>query len=113
MPRCSKCGEPLEKDDLFCMVCGSKAIPGLEASHTSTQTIKGGSDRYISSSGTKKLYRSKKDRVVLGVCGGIGEYLDIDPSIIRILFILVFFFSSGLPLLAYILFGLVIPEAPE
>ena len=113
MSRCPKCGEPLERDDLFCMVCGSKVIPDLKAPGTSNQTIKSQPNKYISTSGAKKLYRSRNDRVVLGVCGGIGEYLDIDPAIIRILFILVFLFSSGLPLLAYILFALFVPEQPE
>jgi len=39
----------------------------------------------------KILYRSKKNRVVGGVCGGIGEYFDIDPTLIRLLAILAFF----------------------
>ncbi|MDD4248763.1 MAG: PspC domain-containing protein, partial [Methanosarcina sp.] len=33
----------------------------------------------------KKLYRSKKSRIIAGVCGGIGEYLDVDPTLIRLL----------------------------
>ena len=57
----------------------------------------------------KKLYRSKKDRKIAGVCGGIAEYFDIDSIIIRLLtFILVL--SVGAGLIAYIIAWLVIPQ---
>ena len=49
---------------------------------------------------TKKLYRSKKDRVFAGVCGGIGEYLGVDPTVIRLLAVILGFTGSGV--LAYI-----------
>ncbi|CUS81463.1 phage shock protein C (PspC) family protein, partial [Candidatus Kryptonium thompsonii] len=39
----------------------------------------------------KRLYKSRHDRIIDGVCGGIGEYLGIDPVIVRIIFILLFF----------------------
>lgn len=48
---------------------------------------------------TKKLYRSKKDRVFAGVCGGIGEYLGVDPTVIRLLAVILGFTGSGV--LAY------------
>ena len=44
---------------------------------------------------TKKLYRSKKDRVFAGVCGGIGEYLGVDPTVIRLLAVILGF-TAGL-----------------
>ena len=50
----------------------------------------------------KKLYRSETDRKIAGVCGGLGEYFDIDPVLFRIIFA-VFFFCGGLGLLAYII----------
>jgi len=40
----------------------------------------------------KKLYRSRKERMIAGVCGGLAEYLGVDPTWIRLLFILLFFF---------------------
>lgn len=56
----------------------------------------------------KKLTRSKVNRKIFGVCGGIGEYFDVDPTIIRILWIIAsFIFGSGL--LAYIICALVMP----
>ena len=60
----------------------------------------------------KKLYRSPKNRVIGGVCGGLGEYLGIDPTLIRILYILfALWFGSGL--LAYLIFLLLVPEEPH
>ena len=59
---------------------------------------------------TKKLYRSKKDRVFAGVCGGIGEYLGVDPTVIRLLAVILGFTGSGV--LAYIVAAIFIPENP-
>lgn len=59
---------------------------------------------------TKKLYRSKKDRVFAGVCGGIGEYLGVDPTVIRLLAVILGFTGSGV--LAYIVAVILIPENP-
>lgn len=57
----------------------------------------------------KKLYRSRKDRVIGGVCGGIAEYFDIDSTLIRLLFVAILF-AEGAGLLAYIIAWIVIPE---
>ncbi|MEW6185389.1 MAG: PspC domain-containing protein [Thermodesulfobacteriota bacterium] len=58
----------------------------------------------------KKMFLSEKDRKIGGVCGGIGEYLDRDPTIIRILFILLIVFSFGFALFAYLAMWLIIPK---
>jgi phage shock protein C len=60
----------------------------------------------------KRLYKSRHDRIIDGVCGGIGEYLGIDPVIVRIIFILLFF-MGGVGLLLYIAGMLIIPVNPE
>jgi len=60
----------------------------------------------------KRLYRSRKDRMLCGVCGGLGEYLGVDPTIVRILWIL-FSLAYGAGILAYILACIVIPEKPR
>jgi len=57
----------------------------------------------------KRLYRSKKDRVIAGICGGIAEYSNVDPTIIRLLWV-VGTFLWGAGLLAYILAWIIIPE---
>ncbi len=58
---------------------------------------------------TKRLYKSQTNRKLCGVCGGIGEYLNIDPTVIRLLWIL-FTFCGGCGLLAYIIAAIVMPE---
>ena len=60
----------------------------------------------------KRLYKSRRNRTICGVCGGIGEYFDIDPTIIRILWI-VFTFAGGSGLLAYIICALVMSNNPD
>lgn len=62
----------------------------------------------------KRLYRSRKNRILSGVCGGIGEYIGIDPVIIRIIWavlsILGFLFTG---IIIYLIMILLIPEEPE
>ena len=59
-----------------------------------------------------RLYRSRDDRIIAGVCGGLGEYFDIDPTLIRIGWLLLFF-ADGIGILAYILCAIVIPNNPN
>mgnify|MGYP001033642837 CR=1 FL=1 len=59
----------------------------------------------------KKLYRSRKDKIIGGVCGGLGKYFDIDPVLIRVLFVfLTFFHGSGLIL--YLILLIIVPQEP-
>jgi phage shock protein C len=60
---------------------------------------------------TKKLYRSRNERKIAGVCGGLGEYFGIDPTLVRLLFVLGLIFVGG-TLLAYLILMIVIPEEP-
>lgn len=57
----------------------------------------------------KKLYRSSSDKMVAGVCGGLGEYLEVDSTLIRILWVIAVF-MGGAGLLAYIIAAVIIPE---
>lgn len=57
----------------------------------------------------KRLYRSRKDRIIAGVAGGLGEYFDIDPVIIRIIFV-VAGLVGGSGILAYIICWIIIPQ---
>lgn len=59
----------------------------------------------------KKLYRSNTDKMIGGVSGGIAEYFEIDPTIVRILFVLAVFFGGG-GLIAYIILWIIVPEKP-
>ena len=59
----------------------------------------------------KKLYRSKSNRMIAGVCAGVAEYLNIDPTVIRVLWVIACFGTLGI--LAYIACALIIPEKPD
>jgi phage shock protein C len=63
-------------------------------------------------SGVKKLYRSRNDKVLCGVCGGVGNYLSIDSTIIRILWVLITVVNPVLGVLLYIISCVLIPEEP-
>ncbi len=56
-----------------------------------------------------KLMRSSKDKVISGVCGGIGEYFDIDSTIVRLIFIIFIFMSFGTAVLVYFVSALIMP----
>lgn len=59
----------------------------------------------------KKLYRSRDERMIAGVAGGIAEYFNVDPTIIRLLFVITAM-AGGPGLLAYIILAIIIPEEP-
>jgi phage shock protein PspC (stress-responsive transcriptional regulator) len=59
----------------------------------------------------KRLYRSSRDKKIAGVCGGIAEYFGIDPTIVRLLWVIASL-VAGSGILAYIICALVIPEDP-
>lgn len=58
-----------------------------------------------------KLYRSKKNKIVAGVCGGIAEYFNVDPTLIRLLWLLISI-MGGSGVIAYIIAWIIIPEEP-
>ena len=60
---------------------------------------------------TKKLYRSMEDRILCGVCGGIAEYLNVDPTVIRLAWALFSMFTAIFGgIIAYIIACIIIPE---
>jgi phage shock protein C len=63
---------------------------------------------------TKHLFRSEKNRFFAGICGGFGEYFNIDPVILRIVWLLVVIFTGFVPgVLAYVIAIFIIPPAPH
>ena len=58
----------------------------------------------------KQLTRSTSNRMIAGVCAGLGEYLGIDPTIIRLLTVLAFFTGFGGIVLVYLIMAIVVPE---
>ncbi len=61
----------------------------------------------------RRLYRSKKDKFLAGVCSGVADYFKIDPTIVRILFAIIALSSAGTALIAYLIAAIVIPERPD
>jgi phage shock protein C len=60
----------------------------------------------------KRLYRSTQDRMFAGVCGGIAEYLDVDPTLVRLVFAALTL-MGGPGIIIYIVLMLVVPEEPD
>ena len=59
----------------------------------------------------KRLYKSQTNEMIFGVCGGVAEYLNIDPTIVRLIWaVLVFAFGTGV--LAYIIAAIIMPDGP-
>ena len=58
----------------------------------------------------KKLFRSTKNKMVAGVCGGIGEYFNVDPTVIRLMWVIFTLISMGAGIIAYIIAWIIVPE---
>lgn len=61
----------------------------------------------------KKLYRARNDRIFAGVCGGLGEYFNVDADILRVIFVLTGFTPGGIPgFLIYLVMAFMVPLEP-
>jgi phage shock protein PspC (stress-responsive transcriptional regulator) len=94
---CPSCQKEIADNSRFCYLCGTRLIAPAPAP--------------VPGVGPHRLYRSVRDRKIGGVCGGLGEYFEIDPTIIRVLFALSII--TGFGLVAYLVAWLVIPLAPD
>ena len=106
---CVNCGQKINPDDIFCSNCGSESKK-REASYSSDS----GPTSSYSNQGLvtqKKLLRSREDRWIAGVCGGLGKHFNIDPILVRIGFILAVF-GYGTGLILYIILAIFIEEEP-
>lgn len=61
----------------------------------------------------RKLYRSNENKFISGVCGGLGEYFEIDPTLVRLIIVLLTFASGGTLIFPYILAWIIVPVRPE
>lgn len=101
--KCASCGFVLDKNAKFCTKCGAEVVQGNEQprfAHPPQQY-----------QGPKKLYRSRQNRLVGGVAGGMAEYFDMDPTLIRFLWIL-FTLAGGAGVLLYLIMLVIVPESP-
>lgn len=60
----------------------------------------------------KRLYRSRTDRMISGLCAGLGQYMGIDPTVVRLVFALSVIFFHIVPLITYFIMMIVVPEEP-
>ena len=58
----------------------------------------------------RQLLRSRTNRMIAGVCAGIGDYATIDPTVVRLLTVLLFFLTGPVVIVAYIVMAMIIPE---
>jgi phage shock protein C len=97
---CPNCQKEIAAGSSFCYSCGAKQ----------PQTGSGEVSRAPGYS--RRLTRSSTDKKIAGVCAGLAEYFDLDPTIIRLVWVLAFFFG-GAGGLAYLVLWIVLPEAPS
>ena len=96
---CSNCQRRITDGSNFCYNCGAKQAPSASF----------GSD--WDAGGRKRLVRSSTDKKLGGVCAGLADYFDLDPTIIRICWLLAFL-CAGVGLLAYVILWIALPLAP-
>jgi phage shock protein PspC (stress-responsive transcriptional regulator) len=96
---CVNCQKDIAVGSRFCYNCGAKQ-PETPPPGFSPQT-----------GGKKKLMRSSTDKKIAGVCAGLADYFDLDPTIVRVIWFLAVFFA-GTGFLAYIILWIVLPLAP-
>ena len=63
-------------------------------------------------SSPRQLFRSRTNKMIAGVCAGLGDYANIDPTIVRLLTALLFFLTGPVVIVAYIVMALIIPQEP-
>ena len=96
---CQNCQKEIALSSNFCYYCGAKQTPaGAPPSAAVPQA-------------RKRLMRSWSDRKIAGVCGGLAEYFDLDPTLLRVVWVLLVL-CAGTGLLAYIVMWIVVPSAP-
>jgi phage shock protein C len=94
---CPNCQKEIADGSKFCYNCGAN----LTGSATPSPTV----------SAPKRLMRSSTDKKIGGVCAGLANYFDLDPTIVRVIWFLAVFFA-GAGLLVYVILWIVLPLAP-
>ncbi len=117
MSFCKNCGSALTATDTFCSSCGEQVKPAKGAGSAS-QTFQSNQPYRSTPSNQnpnsypppKQLYRTPENKVIAGVCGGLAEYLNLDPTLVRVGFVLFALFGPGL--VVYLVLALVVQEKP-
>jgi phage shock protein PspC (stress-responsive transcriptional regulator) len=93
---CSNCQKEIAEGSNFCYNCGTK------------QQVSGAPGVALP---PKRLMRSSRDKKIAGVCAGLAEYFDLDPTLVRVIWLLAIFFA-GTGFLLYVILWIVLPTAP-
>lgn len=99
---CPNCQKEIADGSKFCYNCGAK-LASDAAGASATQPP--------SYAAPKKLQRSRRDKKIGGVCAGLADYFDLDPTIVRVIWFLAVFFA-GTGFLVYMVLWIVLPLAP-
>jgi phage shock protein C len=94
---CTSCGKNIGPDAVFCQYCGAR-----QAGASTAQTL-------YAAPYAKKLRRSRADKKIAGVCAGVANYLDVDTTLVRVLWLLCVLLG-GTGVLAYVVGWILIPE---
>jgi len=97
---CNSCQRNIADGSRFCYNCGAR------------QVMTGAPDVAAVTGGPKRLMRSSTDKKLGGVCAGLAEYFDMDPTLVRVLWVIVAFCSGGAAVVIYFVLWLVVPLAP-
>ncbi len=99
---CPNCQKEIVDGSKFCYNCGAKLAAGAAPSSAPPP---------IYAAPAKRLMRSSRDKKIGGVCAGLAEYFDLDPTLVRVLWLLAIFFA-GTGFLVYMVLWIVLPLAP-
>jgi phage shock protein C len=95
---CTKCGVELQEREIYCSQCGA---PTARAQ----AVVRPGHPR--------QLMRARYDKKLAGVCAGVAHYLDVDVTLVRIVWLILTFWPPSIGLIAYIIAWIVMPKEPE
>ena len=95
---CTKCGVELQEREIYCSQCGTAT------ERAATRPSVGPEPR--------PLTRSVYDKKIAGVCAGVAKYLDVDVTVVRVIWLILTFFPPSVGLIAYIIGWIVMPKEP-